>query len=139
MAKKLIYSPISVGQLFDQISILEIKNEKIKDEEKTANIKRELKLLKGLAAEEGLQLDTEYYYELKSVNKKLWKIEDIIREKERAKEFDIEFIELARSIYHINDRRSAIKRKINLAYSSEIIEEKQYAEYITLPKNRTEE
>ncbi len=138
MAKKLIYSPISVGQLFDQISILEIKNEKIKDEEKTANIKRELKLLKGLAAEEGLQLDTAYYYELKSVNKKLWKIEDIIREKERAKEFDIEFIELARSIYHINDRRSAIKRKINLAYSSEIIEEKQYAEYITLPKNRTE-
>lgn len=122
---------ISIGEFFDKITILEIKHERIKDEAKLNNIKNELEMLNAL-------LDTlpfsrtnvvDEVAELKAINEKLWVIEDDIREKESAKEFDQAFIDLARSVYFTNDKRSDVKRAINLKLGSDLIEEKSYEEY----------
>ena len=122
---------ISIGEFFDKITILEIKQERITDEAKLENINKELdslnRLLQQLPFSRADVADE--VAELKVINEKLWVIEDDIREKESQKMFDEEFIELARSVYFTNDRRSEIKRDINLKLGSEFVEEKSYEEY----------
>ena len=123
--------PISWGELFDKITILQIKSEKILSPNSLKNIDRELKQLKltfdTAFAENSKAL--ELADELRRINSKLWDVEDRIREKEKKKVFDNEFIQLARSVYIENDQRSVIKRKINKAFGSELIEEKSYSKY----------
>jgi len=120
--------PISLGELLDKLSILMIKSEMISDKEKLKDVAIEEKLLKGKV--EALGIDSgELFEELLQINKKLWKIEDDIREKERKDEFDKEFIELARSVYITNDQRFDIKNRINLKFGSAIKEVKSYEEY----------
>jgi Family of unknown function (DUF6165) len=120
---------ISTGELVDKMTILEIKLERISDPEKLRNIRREYDMLGQALEKAGIARDSEQFLELKSVNLELWQIEDRIRAKEKAKEFDAEFIELARSVYFANDRRSDIKRSINLATGSSILEEKHHVDY----------
>lgn len=122
---------ISIGELFDKLTILEIKKERIKNTSKLVNINNELaalnELLSGLVFSRSDVVSE--VAELKTINEKLWVIEDNIRDKESTKSFDQEFIELARSVYFTNDRRSDIKRDINIKLDSHFIEEKSYEEY----------
>lgn len=122
-------APISPGEFLDKLTILEIKIERIADPEKLANVRREHDLLRAdWSASPLSRTDVSALVgELRDVNLALWDIEDAIRVKESRAEFDAEFIALARSVYHTNDRRAAIKRAINLALSSDLIEEKSYA------------
>jgi hypothetical protein len=122
---------ISIGEFFDKITILEIKNERIHDETKLENINKELDALNALLDKLPFsRTDIQQEYdELKAINEKLWVIEDDIRDKESVKEFDQAFIELARSVYFTNDKRSDVKRSINLKLGSDFIEEKSYEEY----------
>jgi hypothetical protein len=123
-------APISWGELIDKITILEIKAVEIASETALANVKKELALLNRLAGHELARDDIlKLKGDLKDVNAALWKIEDAIREKERLKTFDAEFIELARSVYRRNDERSLIKRRINTLMASDIVEEKSYQSY----------
>ena len=126
-----VNAEISIGEFFDKITILEIKKERIKNASKLVNINTELaalnELLSGLAFSRS-DVESEVG-DLKMINEKLWVTEDDIRDKESAKSFDQEFIELARSVYFTNDRRSAIKRDINIKLGSHFIEEKSYEEY----------
>jgi hypothetical protein len=123
--------PISVGELIDKMTILEIKSERITRAGALANVLRELERLTRIWENSPIsdQDMDEARTELKAVNEALWEIEDKIRTKESAGSFDEEFIELARSVYLQNDRRAAIKRRINLESGSELIEEKSYADY----------
>ena len=123
--------PISPGELLDKISILEIKSERIGDAHKRANVERELDLLTGLWHAESAETGeiTALRAELRTLNERLWDIEDEIRDCERAGDFGDRFVELARSVYKTNDRRAAVKRAINEALGSTIIEEKSYASY----------
>lgn len=114
--------PVSVGELIDKITILEIKAF-LTDNEYVHKELEELNKIKLTL----VQFTLEYEYSLKKVNEKLWKVEDKIRQKESKKEFDTEFIELARSVYRLNDERSEIKRKINSATGSDYKEIKYYA------------
>ena len=123
-----IFVPISVGELIDKITILEIKK-KYMSGEKMKNVNNEFKSLKVILNNQKLEVDQNLYLKLKKINSSLWKIEDKIRIKESLKEFDEDFIELARSVYKINDERSLIKREINLKYNSGIVEEKSYEKY----------
>ena len=123
-----IVVPISVGELIDKITILEIKK-KYMSGEKMKNVNNEFKSLKVILNDEKLEIDQNLYLKLKKINSSLWEIEDKIRIKESLKEFDEDFIELARSVYKINDERSLIKREINLKYNSGIVEEKSYKKY----------
>ena len=123
--------PTSPGDFLDKLTILEIKAERITDAAKLGNVRRELAALRAtwqaspLAARDvGALVD-----QLRDVNASLWDIEDRIREKEAAKTFDAGFVELARSVYRTNDRRAAIKRELNVALGSELIEEKSYSKY----------
>ena len=118
---------ISNGEILDKITILRLKLEHIFDKEKRANIIREYDFLKEVS--EKIKYSDNLYHELYLVNKALWKIEDDIRNKEKNKEFDQEFIELARAVYFTNDKRSEIKKKINLETNSEFVEEKSYEDY----------
>jgi hypothetical protein len=120
---------VSIGEIVDKITILSIKLRKIKNLEKLGNIRREYGMLKSSLDRAGIVVDPKYYRELETVNLKLWDIEDKIRRKEAEKEFDAEFIQLARSVYINNDERAAIKRKLNLSHGSELVEEKEYADY----------
>ncbi len=122
---------ISIGEFFDKLSILEIKRERIKDANKLVNINNEFAALTRLLDRLPLARDTiaDEYSELKTINEKLWVIEDDIREKESHKSFDTGFIELARAVYFTNDRRSEVKRAINLKLGSDFIEEKSYENY----------
>ena len=122
---------ISIGEFFDKVTILEIKSERITDEAKLININNELDALNALLDTLPISRDdvADEVAKLKSINEALWVIEDDIREKERAKEFDGEFVELARSVYFTNDKRSDVKRTINLKLGSDFIEEKSYEEY----------
>jgi len=121
----------SPGEFLDKLTILEIKSERIQDPAKLANVRRELDLLRALWLESPLSArDVSAVVErLKQVNEALWEIEDRIREKEAARTFDSEFIELARSVYITNDRRASLKRELNLALGSDLIEEKSYKAY----------
>ena len=123
-----IYIPISLGELIDKITILHIKKKYIQ-ENKLANIKKELSSLEEILKEKNLDISSNLINQLEEVNFSLWKIEDKIRFKESRKEFDSEFINLARSVYIENDRRAAIKYEINSNYNSDIIEEKSYQKY----------
>ena len=123
--------PVSVGEVLDKITILQIKLAHISDANKRVNVQNELDALLPLVAGDGF---TTYEIqglmaELKSVNEALWDIEDDIREKEAAKSFDAEFIKLARAVYVTNDKRAEIKKQINLATGSALIEEKSYESY----------
>ena len=127
----LVSTPMSVGELLDKLTILEIKAEKIKDLGKLKNINYELKLLQQTWLETGLSHDkTEALKDdLKIVNLKLWKIEDDIRIKEKNRQFDEEFIQLARSVYYQNDDRAQVKKAINILTGSDLVEEKSYQSY----------
>ena len=129
---KYLYSlviPVSIGELIDKITILEIKQIHMTGIKKK-NVDKELKLLKSLIQDKNLEIDTNLMNNLKEVNKNLWQIEDSIRIKEKNQEFDKEFIELARSVYKENDKRASIKKEINLQYHSELVEEKSYNKYL---------
>ena len=122
--------PVSDGELIDKYTILEIKTERIKDTNKKEKAKKEFDLLKYCVDELSTSYNiVEIIDELKEVNKSLWDIEDDIRKKEKCKEFDDEFIQLARSVYITNDRRAEVKNKINNATKSEIVEVKSYEKY----------
>ena len=122
---------ISIGEFFDKITILEIKKERISDAEKLVHINNELDALIGLLDTLPFSRDDveKEVGELKSINEQLWVIEDDIRDKESQKSFDQAFIELARSVYFTNDRRSDVKRDINIKLGSDFVEEKSYEEY----------
>ena len=123
--------PISWGELFDKITILQIKLENLKDKNALKNVKIEYDELFKIY-ENNFRVDANakrLLAELKTINKRLWNIEDDIREKERHKTFDEKFIELARSVYITNDERSRIKRNINETFGSQLIEEKSYSDY----------
>ena len=124
---------LSVGELLDKISILQIKAERIDDPSKVKNINKELDVLMSLwndSPYSDTNLSSEIN-ELKNINEALWDIEDKIRDKERNQVFDKDFIELARSVYFTNDKRAEIKRVINSKTGSELIEEKSYSDYST--------
>ena len=130
-AMSLVSTPISVGELLDKVTILEIKQEKISDPEKLKNVQHELSLLETICEQEEL-LSPEILKQkqaLKAVNLRLWAIEDDIRIKEKKSEFDDEFIQLARSVYFENDDRADTKKQINLMTGSALIEEKSYQDY----------
>jgi len=122
---------ISIGEFFDKLTILEIKKNRIKDAEKLVNINYELDWLNKLLLEQPFSRgDVEKEVgDLKKVNEALWEIEDDIREQESQKSFGDRFIELARSVYIENDKRSKIKREINMKLGSDFVEEKSYEEY----------
>lgn len=126
-----IQVPISPGELLDKITILEIKSERMTDEEKLNNVRRELALLNDTWNGRVTPDDTvlRIHAELKRINEALWEIEDDIRDKEKAREFDGRFIELARSVYFTNDKRAAAKKELNGHLGSEIVEEKSYQDY----------
>ena len=127
----IINTPISLGELIDKISILQIKKKNIEDIEKQKLINDELTMLdKVLEKVLGNNSDiAEYLLQLIEINTKLWKIEDNIRECERQNKFDKEFIELARGVYFTNDERSKVKLEINRKFGSQIIEVKSYKKY----------
>jgi hypothetical protein len=118
--------PVSVGELFDKITILEIKVERITAEHKLANIHRELTLLQQIASDIDDASILHLVSQLKHTNQVLWDIEEQKRMKEKAQCFDREFIELARAVYINNDKRAEIKKQINLITKSSIVEEKSY-------------
>ncbi|ALG75516.1 hypothetical protein VY88_28315 [Azospirillum thiophilum] len=126
-----ILAPVSWGELLDKITILDIKAERIADADKLANVRREREALVAVAA----QADTAraevaaLIDELRAVNTTLWEVEDEIRDCERAKDFGPRFVELARQVYHTNDRRAALKRELNALLGSELVEEKSYQAY----------
>lgn len=121
---------VSIGEIVDKATILEIKLEEIKDENKLELIKKEYLYLKDIIENRiGLDFKSENFKMLKEINKKLWIIEDDIREKERNKIFDSEFIELARSVYKTNDLRASVKLQINLQHKSNFVEVKSYSSY----------
>lgn len=126
-----IHVPVSPGEVLDKITILEIKSERMEDPEKVANVRVELKLLQDTWAANITDDDVirDLHAQLKEINEALWEIEDDIRDKERVKEFDERFIELARAVYFTNDSRSDVKKKLNLHLGSQIIEEKSYQDY----------
>ena len=121
---------VSHGEIVDKLTILQIKKENITDPIKLDNIVKEYDYLLSVV-ENDLSISTESpeYLELLSINKELWIIEDDIRDKERQKEFDEDFVSLARSVYYTNDVRAKIKKEINLKYSSGFVEEKSYQSY----------
>ena len=123
--------PVSPGELLDKITILRIKSRRMSDAAKVANVRLELELLERTWATLGVatrQVATDEQA-LQAVNEQLWDIEDRIREKEAARSFDQEFIELARAVYHRNDERAALKKRVNVALGSRIVEEKSYQPY----------
>ena len=124
---KLPIIPVSVGELYDKYTILQIKNEKITDINKLTFIKKEMHYLKPFLNE--FTIDSDIVNELKQINEKLWIVEDKIREKEYNKEFDNDFIELARLVYITNDERNRIKNRIDKILNSELSDIKSYVNY----------
>ena len=122
---------VSYGELIDKLTILEIKFERIVDAAKRANIERDLALLNDAWLRVGVNPDIigAERAQLKSINERLWDIEDRIRRKEADNAFDDDFIEIARSVYRTNDERSAVKRAINDRLGSGLVEEKSYQPY----------
>jgi len=126
-----ILVPVSWGELLDKITILQIKAERIADPAKRDNVERELAALNQVVADAGeLPAGAEtLIQQLRGVNESLWDIEDGIRDCERSKDFGNRFVELARAVYHTNDRRAAFKRQLNDLLGSELVEEKSYQPY----------
>jgi hypothetical protein len=119
---------VSNGEIMDKLSIIQIKLERIKDETKLLNLRKEYDVLKE-AADSILSVDDPLYIALYEVNCGLWDIEDHIRDLEREKDFGDDFVQTARSVYFRNDKRSEIKREINIKTSSGLMEEKSYEKY----------
>jgi hypothetical protein len=126
-----ILVPVSFGELLDKIAILQIKSERMSDPGKLANVQKELSALeKTWLAHPAAGGDiVALRAQLKAVNERLWDIEDDIRSKEQAQQFDADFVRLARSVYFENDTRARIKKDINLALGSTYVEEKSYQDY----------
>ena len=126
-----ILVPISPGELLDKITILRIKSARMTDETKLRNVRVELDALEQTWRESGAAIPAVAADEaaLQKVNEELWDIEDRIRDKERAGEFDAVFIELARAVYVTNDERARFKKNINMTLGSRIVEEKSYQPY----------
>jgi len=124
-------TPISWGELIDKITILEIKQINIKSTSALSNINKELGYLSEIVKNsDGVsELITELKQQLLDINKKLWKVEDEIRDKELKQEFNIVFIELARKVYRLNDERAKLKKDINQVLKSELVEEKSYKNF----------
>src|SRR5210317_1402351 len=125
MNMDIIHVPVSPGEVLDKITILEIKSERIEDADKLVNVKRELELLqaswrKHVDEDENV---ARIHAEMKAINEELWEIEDDIRDKEKAREFDEVFIKLARAVYVTNDKRANAKKELNRYLGSEIVEE----------------
>ena len=122
--------PISWGELIDKITILEIKKSKIESIDSINNIQKELKELSNIAEINKLpEKIISLKRDLTDINLKLWVVEDEIREKDFKNQFDVVFIELAKSVYRLNDTRAQIKKNINLSLQSELIEEKSYKNF----------
>jgi hypothetical protein len=126
-----ILVPISPGELLDKITILRIKSARMTDETKLRNVRVELDALEQTWRESGAAIPAVAADEaaLQKVNEELWDIEDRIRDKERAGEFDAVFIELARAVYVTNDERARFKKNINMTLGSRLVEEKSYQPY----------
>jgi hypothetical protein len=126
----MITIPVSVGELIDKLSILHVKQMKINNPEKLEYVNKEFELLYNFSS---VYLNNEeiskLYHELVETNSKLWDIEDMLRVIETEKTFDLKFIELARNVYHTNDKRFRLKNEINERTSSEIREVKEYVNY----------
>ena len=125
-----IKANISIGELVDKITILEIKSLKIENKDKLKNVKYELEILNKIfnkldTTEDVLKAKKELY----KINLEMWEIEDKIRLFEKEKKFDEDFIQLARNVYKTNDNRSRIKKRLNLLFSSDLIEEKEYISF----------
>jgi hypothetical protein len=127
--------PVSVGEVVDKVTILEIKSDRISDEAKLRNIRTELDQLRPMVS--GGVFDsaevTALFDGLRAVNGELWDIEDNIRAEEAAGRFGDRFVELARAVYVTNDRRAELKKKINLATGSDLVEEKSYEDRPVVP------
>ena len=126
-----ILVPVSPGELLDKITILRIKSARMSDAAKLAHVRHELGLLESswrTVVPAGVDLAAEEQA-LAAVNAKLWDVEDRLREQESARRFDADFIELARAVYFNNDERAAIKKRINIALGSVLVEEKSYQRY----------
>ncbi len=119
---------VSIGEIVDKLTILEIKKENIQDQVKLQNIVDEYNYLYDIVFNK-LSISLQDYEPLKNINKDLWDIEDAIREMEHRKCFDETFVSLARKVYITNDKRAALKKQINIKYQSTFIEEKSYAGY----------
>jgi len=130
-----ILVPISVGELIDKITILEIKSERIENARQLENIARELAALRAVRLDDIAEL-ARLAAELKRVNAELWEIEDAIRDCDARGDFGATFIELARAIYRLNDERSRIKKAINIASGSRLVEEKSYKSFQQEPPDR---
>lgn len=126
-----ILVPISPGELLDKITILRIKSARMTDADKVRNVRLELDVLEKTWRDSGAAIPEVAADEaaLQRVNEALWDIEDKIRDKELVQQFDAEFIELARAVYVTNDERAAVKKRINVALGSRIVEEKSYKPY----------
>lgn len=126
--------PVSAGELIDRVTILQIKSERIQDPAKLSNVQRELTELRLVC---GRRVDLQdpqiesLQHRLRQINELLWDTEDAIRRCERLQDFGPAFIRLARSVYHQNDERADVKRRINQLVGSRLVEEKQYDEYLT--------
>ena len=123
-----ILAQVSLGELIDKITILQIKSQNFQGLP-LQNVKIELAALETTLNNLGLDIEPKLIQNLKDVNQSLWNIEDDIRDQERKKVFDDTFIQLARSVYQKNDLRAAIKKEINVTYNSDFVEEKSYQEY----------
>ena len=122
--------PVSIGEMIDKLSILQVKKNNVKDENKLVFIKKEFELLYNFSSEYLSNLETEsIYHRLVEVNSNLWDVEDKLRVMEKEQRFDDEFISLARKVYFTNDERFRLKNKINLITDSEIREIKDYVKY----------
>ena len=123
--------PASVGELFDKITILEIKKKKIKDKEKLKHVNAELNLLNKVVTKKKINKRKilKLINALKSINLKLWNVEDKLRKLEKEKSFKSLFIQKARSVYILNDKRSVIKNNINIETNSNVNEVKSYEKY----------
>ena len=128
---KKINTPISVGELFDKITILEIKRVKIKDKNKLIHVNKELALLKKIIKYKKINKKniSKFINQLKNINLRLWNVEDKLRIHEKNRSFKSEFISLARKVYFMNDKRAKLKNEINILTKSQINEVKSYEEY----------
>lgn len=123
----MIEIPVSIGEVFDKITILQIKQSELKDPEKLENVSRELALLETKV--QGIPVNPALLERLKQINKQLWHIEDELRLCEKHQEFGKNFISLARLVYITNDKRAELKRQINQETGSQLMEEKSYETY----------
>ena len=123
-----ILAPVSLGELIDKITILEIKQSKFNGDQ-LKNVLQEINSLKHILKQLPVNINVSLVEKLRKTNHSLWDIEDQIREHERTRNFNSDFVTLARLVYQTNDLRSSIKKEINITHGSSIVEEKSYSDY----------